>query len=88
MLFRSIPGQEAKNTEYLLSHRVAVEARSSKEVMERVNDFLRNPEKLRRMREAAAALGRPHAADHAARRILDLLAPRPERQLEPVAEVV
>lgn len=69
-----IPGQEAKNTEYLLGHNVAVEAETTSDVMLFVDEFLRNPEKLRHMREAARALGRPQAANCAAEAILSLLA--------------
>ena len=78
IIINPIPGQEAKNTEYLLSHRVAVQAEDANDVRLFVDEFLRNPEKLRQMREAAAALGRPHAADDASREILSLLAAKPE----------
>jgi processive 1,2-diacylglycerol beta-glucosyltransferase len=74
IIINPIPGQEAKNTEFLLSQDVAVEAEDANDVMLYVDEFLRNPEKLRQMREAATMLGRPRAADHAAREILDLLA--------------
>ncbi len=59
IIINPIPGQEAKNTEYLLSQNVAVEAEDAKDVMLFVDEFLRNPRKLWTMREAAAALGRP-----------------------------
>src|SRR6266446_4225591 len=78
IIINPIPGQEAKNTEYLLSHRVAVQAEDANDVRLFVDEFLRNPEKLRQMREAAAALGCPQAADDASRDILSLLAGKPE----------
>ena len=73
IIINPIPGQEAKNSEYLLSQNVAVEARDANDVMLFVDEFLRNPRKLWAMREAAAALGRPRSADHAAREIFKLL---------------
>jgi processive 1,2-diacylglycerol beta-glucosyltransferase len=76
IIINPIPGQEAKNTEFLLRHNVAVEAENATDVMLFVDEFLRNPEKLRRMREAASVLGRPRAADHAAEAILSLLTSR------------
>ena len=73
IIINPIPGQEAMNTEYLLSQNVAVEASDANDVMLFVDEFLRNPRKLWVMREAAAALGRPHSAENAAREILKLL---------------
>jgi len=72
IIINPIPGQEAKNTEFLLSHDVAVQARNAKDVFRFVDEFLRNPERLRRMRAAAQVLGRPQAAEEAARGVLEL----------------
>ena len=73
IIINPIPGQEAKNSEYLLSQNVAVEATDANDVMLFVDEFLRNPRKLWAMREAAAALGRPRSAEHAAHEIFKLL---------------
>jgi processive 1,2-diacylglycerol beta-glucosyltransferase len=72
IIINPIPGQEAKNTEFLLSHGVAVQAEDANDVMLFVDEFLRNPEKLRRMRATAQVLGRPQAAEEAARGVLQL----------------
>lgn len=74
IIINPIPGQEAKNTEFLLSQDVAVEAENASDVMLYVDEFFRNPEKLRRMRAAASALGRPQAAAAAAESILGTMA--------------
>ena len=74
IIINPIPGQEAKNTEFLLAQHVAVEAEDASDVMLFVDEFLRNPEKLHRMRDAARVLGRPQAALHAAQDILGLIA--------------
>ena len=76
IIINPIPGQEAKNTEYLLSQNVAVEAEDANDVMLFVDEFLRNPRKLWTMREAAAALGRPRSAENAAQEILKRLGAR------------
>jgi processive 1,2-diacylglycerol beta-glucosyltransferase len=73
IIINPIPGQEAKNTEYLLSQHVAVEAGNANDVMLFVDQFLRNPRKLWTMREAAAAVARPRSAENSAREILRLL---------------
>ena len=76
IIINPIPGQEAKNTDYLLSQNVAVEAEDANDVMLFVDEFLRNPRKLWTMREAAAALGRPRSAENAAQEILKRLTAR------------
>jgi len=73
IIINPIPGQEAKNTEYLLSQHVAVEAGTANDVMLFVDEFLRNPRKLWTMREAAGAVARPRSAENSAREILRLL---------------
>jgi len=73
ILINPIPGQEQKNTEFLLAHRVAVQAEDANDVALFADDFLRNPAKLHRMREAATALGQPDAATEAAAAILRLV---------------
>ncbi|MCS7047890.1 MAG: glycosyltransferase [Verrucomicrobiae bacterium] len=72
IIIQPIPGQEQKNADFLLRHGVAVQANNPEEAAHYVSDFLRNPEKLRAMREAAAAVARPNAAEDAARAILAL----------------
>ena len=74
IIINPIPGQEAKNTEFLLSRDVAVQAEDSNDVMFYVDEFLRNPKKLWQMRQSAENLGCPRAADEAAHAILELLA--------------
>jgi processive 1,2-diacylglycerol beta-glucosyltransferase len=73
IIINPIPGQEAKNSEFLLSQGVAVQAEDANDVMLYVDEFFRNPEKLRQMRLAAQRLGRPQAAENAARAVFELL---------------
>lgn len=73
IIINPIPGQEAKNTDYLLEHDVAVQAENATVVAHYVSEFLRIPQKLHRLRDAAGVLGRPNAAQDAARDILGLL---------------
>jgi processive 1,2-diacylglycerol beta-glucosyltransferase len=87
IIINPIPGQEQKNTEFLLAHRVAVEAEDANDVALFADEFLRNPEKLRSMRTAAASLGRPHAAADAAREILRVVSPPPAATHAPLASV-
>jgi processive 1,2-diacylglycerol beta-glucosyltransferase len=73
IVINPIPGQEAKNSEFLLSQGVAVQAEDANDVMLYIDEFLRNPDKLRQMRAAAAKFARPHAAETAAKALLNLL---------------
>ncbi|MCG3150285.1 MAG: Processive diacylglycerol beta-glucosyltransferase [Verrucomicrobiae bacterium] len=79
IIINPIPGQEAKNTEFLLARGVAVQAMTATHVAQFVDEFLRNPEKLRWMRAAAAEVGCPEAAAAAARDILRLAGHAPAR---------
>lgn len=74
IIINPIPGQEQKNTEFLLAHRVAVQAEDANDVALYVDEFLRNPEQVQQMRVAARTLGRPDAATLAAQEILRVTA--------------
>ncbi len=78
IIINPIPGQEAKNTEFLLSHGVALETSDTNDVMITVDEFLRNPATLRQMREATYSLSKPDAAVHTAEEVLRLLALKEE----------
>ncbi len=57
-----IPGQEVKNTEFLLGRQAAVRAQRWETVPRLVADLLDHPDRLARLRQAAGALGRPRSA--------------------------
>jgi processive 1,2-diacylglycerol beta-glucosyltransferase len=76
IITRPIPGQEMKNTEFLLRHKVAAMSLTASEVAELAEDFLSHPQKLREMRERMEPLRKPHAAEDGAREILRLLTSR------------
>jgi processive 1,2-diacylglycerol beta-glucosyltransferase len=62
VIWNPIPGQEVFNSIYLLENGAAIAPDSVSTLSFRIDELLKNPEKLARMREAAKALGRPHAA--------------------------
>jgi processive 1,2-diacylglycerol beta-glucosyltransferase len=74
IIINPIPGQEEKNAQFLLAHHAAVHAVKAGDVAQYADEFLRDPERLRRLRDGARALGRPQAAQDAARAILEVLA--------------
>ncbi len=70
IIVNPIPGQEAYNARYLLSHGAAVQAGAPEMVRQTVRDLLDSPERLAALRTRIAELAHPHAASE----ITDLLA--------------
>jgi processive 1,2-diacylglycerol beta-glucosyltransferase len=64
-----IPGQEERNADYLLENGAALKACGPAALAYRVSMLLREPERLRALRESALRLGRPDAA----RRVIDIV---------------
>ncbi len=62
LLVKPLPGQEERNTRYLVERKAALRARNEVDLTRKVADFLSNPERRRTMVSAVAALARPHAA--------------------------
>lgn len=65
-----LPGQEVKNTQFLLERRAAVKAERWDDVPRWVSELLQSPDRLAALRRAAARLGRPRAALDIARILL------------------
>jgi processive 1,2-diacylglycerol beta-glucosyltransferase len=57
-----IPGQEERNSDYLLENGAAMKACDAGALLYRVDALLRSPARLAAMRDASRALGRPAAA--------------------------
>ena len=62
LLISPIPGQEERNAQYLLEEGAAWLAMDDLALVWRMQQLLAEPATLARLRERAAALGRPHAA--------------------------
>jgi len=71
IIVRPIPGQEAKNTEFLLQQGVAVKAEDSEDIVALVKELLLNNTKLDQMRKKASELKRPNAARDIAKLVLN-----------------
>ncbi|MBI4313570.1 MAG: hypothetical protein HY594_02015 [Candidatus Omnitrophica bacterium] len=65
-----IPGQEAKNTEFLLQHHAAVQAAHWDDVPPLVAGLIRNAGSLADLKKSAEKLGRPRAALDIAQKLL------------------
>lgn len=64
VIWNPIPGQEVFNSVYLLENGAAIAPDSAATLPFRIDQLLKNPEKLKRMQEAAKELSRPNAAQH------------------------
>lgn len=62
VLFKPLPGQEERNTRYLVTRRAAVRARRYADLSSTVEKLLRSPGRIEQMRQVMAEFGRPHAA--------------------------
>ncbi len=76
VLFRPLPGQEERNTRYLIARGAAVRAKSAADLGRTVWDLLGNDTKLARMRESMSKLAKPDAAAHIADILITAVAGR------------
>lgn len=72
IIVKPIPGQEVNNTVYLTKQQAAIKVDRPHDTRPVIEDLLRNPAKLNRMREAAARISKPHASIDIARLLLAL----------------
>jgi len=72
LIINPIPGQEEKNTQFLLNEGVALRANNEKHLCFILRDLLDNSEKLEAMRKKALALGKPNSSINIANLIMNL----------------
>lgn len=69
VLFKPLPGQEERNTRYLVQRRAAVRAKNERDLTKTVQTLLASPVKLAQMRAAMESLRKPDAAAQIAQAI-------------------
>lgn len=69
VLFKPLPGQEERNTRYLVQRRAAVRAKNERDLTRTIQTLFATPGKLEAMRAAMRPLSKPHAALEIARAI-------------------
>ncbi|MFC1666727.1 glycosyltransferase [Candidatus Omnitrophota bacterium] len=72
IIVHPIPGQEAKNTEFLLQQGVAVKAEDNEDIAVLIQELLLNNTKLNEMKKRAGELKRPNAAMNIAELVLNM----------------
>lgn len=76
VLFKPLPGQEERNTRYLVQKRAALRAKNTADLARTVEALLGSAEKRGAMRAAMEQLGKPHASAEIAAAIRALAAER------------
>jgi processive 1,2-diacylglycerol beta-glucosyltransferase len=62
VIVNPIPGQESRNSDFLLENGAAIKVNNVATLAYKVTSLLREPERLKRLKENARRLGRPRAA--------------------------
>jgi processive 1,2-diacylglycerol beta-glucosyltransferase len=70
ILVSPIPGQEERNADYLLEHGIAVKAPDMVALEFKIGQLVKEPERLKHMRQNMLGLGRPDAAHAVLSRVL------------------
>ena len=73
VIINPIPGQESRNSDYLLENGAGIKVNHVCTLTAKINDLLAQPERLARLRASALALGHPRSAFDVARRSLALI---------------
>lgn len=71
VIINPIPGQEAKNTDFLIRNKAAVKALDARDVARRVGDLVSNPNTIRQMKQSISNICRPSAAFDIARTVIE-----------------
>lgn len=70
VIVNPIPGQETKNTEFLIRRKAAIKAKDARDVARRVGELISSSGELKEFRERISDLSRPQAAFEIAQRII------------------
>jgi processive 1,2-diacylglycerol beta-glucosyltransferase len=84
IIINPIPGQEMRNTDFLLSKGIGIRIDQTSNIGEEIELLLKSPERLAAMRRAAQENGKPDAALDVAKLILD----HPPWQLQRSGELI
>ncbi|MFH1406471.1 MAG: glycosyltransferase [Candidatus Omnitrophota bacterium] len=72
VIVQPLPGQEAKNTEFLLKSRLALQAESTKDLPHIISKLLEHPAQISALKERYKVFTKPNAAETIAQFVLDL----------------
>ena len=70
---KPLPGQEERNSQWLVQKKVAIPVNKEKHIPRVLDDLLINPKKIERMKFKARQIKKPQAALHVTQAIISLL---------------
>lgn len=73
VMVQPVPGQESRNSDYLLENGAAVKANNLPQLVSKLDALLTDPERLGRLRVNGGRIARPDAAFDVARRVLQFV---------------
>ena len=76
VIMNPIPGQESRNSDYLLERGAAIKINSLAAAGHKISQLLEDPARLSAIRQSAFALGRPRAAFEIGEQVLGALVGR------------
>jgi processive 1,2-diacylglycerol beta-glucosyltransferase len=79
VLVKPLPGQEERNTRYLVDKKAALRSKSQRELTRMVAEVLGSPSLREQMQRASAQIAMPGAADDIAALVYDVASTQPER---------
>ena len=85
LIFRPLPGQEEQNARFLVTSGAAVVTHRTRELRRNLFELLSHPAKLQAMRESAAQIARPRAAESMVATMLGHVAAVQATQRQPLA---
>jgi processive 1,2-diacylglycerol beta-glucosyltransferase len=83
LVIEPIPGQEERNSDYLLENGAAVKVNNLASLPHKLSHLLQDRGRLQAMRDASRRLGKPFAAFDIARSVLKLIEPEMPRSIPP-----
>jgi processive 1,2-diacylglycerol beta-glucosyltransferase len=83
VLINPIPGQEERNSDYIIEEGAAVKVNHLPTLAHKLSELLDHPARLEELPSNVRRLGRPRSSFDVARRALALIRPRAERDRDP-----
>ena len=87
VIVNPIPGQESRNSDYLLESGAGVKVNHVCTLTAKINDLLANPDRLKQLHAQALAIGHPTSAFEVARRSLAVIGVKTEAVVPAVSHV-
>ena len=79
VIVNPIPGQESRNSDYLLENGAAIKANNAATLPHKLSALLDDPKRLAQLRDNVRRIARPRAAFEVVEKSLEMIGKRPDR---------